>query len=191
METPQRIICQWCQTQNLIGATTCHSCGAPLDVRNVIAIAGAFAPAALPSAPAPLNYCSATIVGDVNWTTVATFQYCGELHAARALLSRMNIVSRIGPAPDDAPEFDLQAPAAEAGLAQEILRRTAPRATAIARPTGGFPVIMANAAPNAVGTRRALAPAPLPVGVGHPYTLALLWIMLAVVVLSILFFCFA
>jgi uncharacterized protein (AIM24 family) len=40
MEPQQRIVCQWCQGQNLPGATTCRSCGAPLDVRNVVSDSG-------------------------------------------------------------------------------------------------------------------------------------------------------
>jgi uncharacterized protein (AIM24 family) len=40
METQQRIVCQWCQGQNLSGETTCRSCGAPLDVRNTVSDSG-------------------------------------------------------------------------------------------------------------------------------------------------------
>src|SRR6185437_2806600 len=36
----QRIVCQWCQGQNLPGATSCRSCGAPLDVRNTVSDSG-------------------------------------------------------------------------------------------------------------------------------------------------------
>ena len=36
----QRIVCQWCQGQNLPGATSCRSCGAPLDVRNMVSDSG-------------------------------------------------------------------------------------------------------------------------------------------------------
>lgn len=36
----QRIVCQWCQGQNLSGATSCRSCGAPLDVRNTVSDSG-------------------------------------------------------------------------------------------------------------------------------------------------------
>ncbi|HZL37631.1 MAG TPA: AIM24 family protein [Tepidisphaeraceae bacterium] len=40
MEPQQRIICQWCQSQNLPGAATCRTCGAPLDVRNSVSDSG-------------------------------------------------------------------------------------------------------------------------------------------------------
>src|SRR5689334_24099529 len=40
MEPQQRIVCQWCQGQNLPGATSCRSCGAPLDVRNTVSDSG-------------------------------------------------------------------------------------------------------------------------------------------------------
>jgi uncharacterized protein (AIM24 family) len=35
-----RIVCQWCQSQNLPDATSCVSCGAPLDVRFAVSDAG-------------------------------------------------------------------------------------------------------------------------------------------------------
>ena len=121
METQQRIVCQWCQSQNLTVATTCGHCGAPLDLRNVINVS---IPSAVPNSVAAsilLEYRSAGIARDMGWTTVATFQYCGQLHAARALLSRANIVSRIGPALEGSPEFDLETPSAEAARVREIL----------------------------------------------------------------------
>ncbi|HEY2573793.1 MAG TPA: AIM24 family protein [Verrucomicrobiaceae bacterium] len=40
MEPQQRIVCHWCQGQNLPGSVTCHSCGAPLDVRDLISDSG-------------------------------------------------------------------------------------------------------------------------------------------------------
>ena len=36
----QRIVCQWCQGQNLPAATSCRTCGAPLDVRNTVSDSG-------------------------------------------------------------------------------------------------------------------------------------------------------
>ena len=36
----ERIQCQWCQSQNEPSAITCHSCGAPLDVRNLVSESG-------------------------------------------------------------------------------------------------------------------------------------------------------
>jgi uncharacterized protein (AIM24 family)/ribosomal protein L40E len=36
----QRIVCQWCQSQNQVSATSCRSCGAPLDVRNLVSDSG-------------------------------------------------------------------------------------------------------------------------------------------------------
>jgi hypothetical protein len=40
METAQRIECQWCRSQNLSTARTCDTCGAPLDVRNLVSDSG-------------------------------------------------------------------------------------------------------------------------------------------------------
>src|SRR5947209_2902330 len=40
METAQRIECQWCKSQNLPSARTCDTCGAPLDVRNLVSDSG-------------------------------------------------------------------------------------------------------------------------------------------------------
>ena len=39
-EVGQRIECQWCRSQNQVGATTCFTCGAPLDVRNLVSDSG-------------------------------------------------------------------------------------------------------------------------------------------------------
>jgi uncharacterized protein (AIM24 family) len=36
----QRIVCKWCGGQNLPGATACRSCGAPLDVRDMVSDSG-------------------------------------------------------------------------------------------------------------------------------------------------------
>lgn len=36
----ERIQCQWCQGQNEKTATTCRTCGAPLDVRNLVTESG-------------------------------------------------------------------------------------------------------------------------------------------------------
>ena len=36
----ERIQCQWCQSQNPPDAVTCRSCGAPLDVRNLVSESG-------------------------------------------------------------------------------------------------------------------------------------------------------
>ena len=40
MDTGTRIECQWCRSQNQPGATTCYTCGAPLDVRNLVSDSG-------------------------------------------------------------------------------------------------------------------------------------------------------
>jgi uncharacterized protein (AIM24 family) len=40
VEPQQRIVCQWCQGQNTADATTCRSCGAPLDVRRTVSDSG-------------------------------------------------------------------------------------------------------------------------------------------------------
>jgi len=36
----ERIQCQWCQGMNPKGALTCHACGAPLDIRNLVSESG-------------------------------------------------------------------------------------------------------------------------------------------------------
>lgn len=36
----ERIQCQWCQSLNDKGATSCSSCGAPLDIRNLVSDSG-------------------------------------------------------------------------------------------------------------------------------------------------------
>ena len=40
METLQRVECEWCQTQNPPGTATCVSCGARLDIRNLVSDSG-------------------------------------------------------------------------------------------------------------------------------------------------------
>ena len=40
MATGTRVECQWCRSQNQLGATTCSICGAPLDVRNLVSDSG-------------------------------------------------------------------------------------------------------------------------------------------------------
>ncbi|MCA1596399.1 MAG: AIM24 family protein, partial [Chloroflexi bacterium] len=40
MEPIQRIQCEWCQSQNPPGAVTCQSCGARLDVHNLVSDSG-------------------------------------------------------------------------------------------------------------------------------------------------------
>src|SRR5258708_29017357 len=40
MEQYQRIVCDWCKGQNAVGARTCATCGAPLDVRNLVSDSG-------------------------------------------------------------------------------------------------------------------------------------------------------
>ena len=35
-----RIECQWCKAQNDAGQTTCATCGAPLDARNLVSDSG-------------------------------------------------------------------------------------------------------------------------------------------------------
>ncbi len=39
-EPLQRVVCQWCQTQNEKIATACRSCGAPLDIANLVSESG-------------------------------------------------------------------------------------------------------------------------------------------------------
>src|SRR3954465_11105136 len=40
MDTLQRIQCEWCRSQNLPQATSCSTCGAPLDIRNLVSESG-------------------------------------------------------------------------------------------------------------------------------------------------------
>ena len=40
MEPRERIVCKWCQGQNEASATSCRSCGAPLDVRDMVSDSG-------------------------------------------------------------------------------------------------------------------------------------------------------
>src|SRR6202451_3848055 len=36
----ERIQCQWCQSMNEKAAPACHTCGAPLDIRNLVSESG-------------------------------------------------------------------------------------------------------------------------------------------------------
>ena len=36
----QRLVCQWCQTQNEPNALSCRSCGAPLDIKDLVSDSG-------------------------------------------------------------------------------------------------------------------------------------------------------
>jgi uncharacterized protein (AIM24 family) len=36
----ERIVCQWCQSMNEKTSTACHTCGAPLDIRNLVSESG-------------------------------------------------------------------------------------------------------------------------------------------------------
>ena len=36
----ERVQCQWCRSQNEVGQRTCSTCGAPLDVRNLVSDSG-------------------------------------------------------------------------------------------------------------------------------------------------------
>jgi uncharacterized protein (AIM24 family) len=36
----ERLACEWCQSQNPTGSTSCQSCGAPLDVKNLVSDSG-------------------------------------------------------------------------------------------------------------------------------------------------------
>jgi len=40
LEPIQRVECQWCQSQNERTALSCRSCGAPLDIRNLVSESG-------------------------------------------------------------------------------------------------------------------------------------------------------
>jgi uncharacterized protein (AIM24 family) len=40
MQPLERIECGWCNSQNPTGATSCRSCGAPLDVKNLVSDSG-------------------------------------------------------------------------------------------------------------------------------------------------------
>ena len=36
----QRVECQWCHGQSPVGSQSCVTCGAPLDVRNLVSDSG-------------------------------------------------------------------------------------------------------------------------------------------------------
>jgi len=40
LDTGTRIECQWCRSQNVPGSQSCYTCGAPLDVRNLVSDSG-------------------------------------------------------------------------------------------------------------------------------------------------------
>src|SRR6478609_1561842 len=40
MDTLQRIVCEWCSSQNYPNATSCWACGAPLDIKNLVSESG-------------------------------------------------------------------------------------------------------------------------------------------------------
>ncbi|HMA32893.1 MAG TPA: AIM24 family protein [Chloroflexia bacterium] len=40
MDPLQRIACEWCQSQNPPNVTSCQTCGAPLDIRNLVSDSG-------------------------------------------------------------------------------------------------------------------------------------------------------
>ncbi|MCA9790761.1 MAG: AIM24 family protein, partial [Candidatus Eremiobacteraeota bacterium] len=40
MEPVSRLVCEWCDSQNLPGATTCRACGASLDAKNLVSDSG-------------------------------------------------------------------------------------------------------------------------------------------------------
>jgi hypothetical protein len=178
METQQRIICQWCGGQNLMGSTACQSCGAPLDVRDVVVDQARVAAPGQSSATPVLEYRSAPVEGDNTWKTVATFDYCGQLHAARAVLSRLNIISRIAPAYDDSPQFDLQTISSDAEFARAVLVRTMPKEIAVPRGDGS-PTIPPRAALQLADTENA----------GYSSKITLLWIVVILIVLSVYWVC--
>src|SRR5438876_8605698 len=40
MDTLQRIVCEWCKSQNYPNALSCWACGAPLDIKNLVSESG-------------------------------------------------------------------------------------------------------------------------------------------------------
>jgi hypothetical protein len=40
MNDLQRIVCEWCRSQNLTTAKSCAVCGAPLDIKNLVSESG-------------------------------------------------------------------------------------------------------------------------------------------------------
>src|SRR6266568_3305441 len=40
MDTLQRIVCEWCKSQNYPNVLSCWACGAPLDIRNLVSESG-------------------------------------------------------------------------------------------------------------------------------------------------------
>ena len=40
MDTLQRVVCEWCSSQNYPQALSCNACGAPLDIKNLVSESG-------------------------------------------------------------------------------------------------------------------------------------------------------
>src|SRR3954451_23649972 len=40
MDNLQRIVCEWCKSQNYANALSCWACGAPLDIKNLVSESG-------------------------------------------------------------------------------------------------------------------------------------------------------
>jgi hypothetical protein len=130
--------------------------------------------------------------GGINWATVASFPSAGPWHAARRLLSRQRIESRLGPDLSDSEEMALQVPATEVEWAREIIARGFPELPEIARPQRGFEVVLPTA-PHQLNAKRVLpvieipegpAPPTASQGLGYRVTITILWGVLVLIALS-------
>ena len=143
--------------------------------------------------PVQVGYRTARADGS-SWVTVASIRSPAKVHAAIRLLSGQNILSRIGPDEGNSDDMNLQVLSTEAEWARDILARGIPELIGMAQPPGGFPVITVPITPGSPGVSPAAAlpvmpvekrPTAAPFGAGYYLILAVLWVLLALIVLSI------
>lgn len=150
------------------------------------------------SSPPTVDYRTPMGGGEMNWKTVASFPSAGQWHAARRLLSRQRIESRLGPSFSDSEEMALQVPATEVEWARDIIARGFPELPEIARAPRGFEVVLATA-PDQLDSKRVLPVNEIPEGpappvasqnVGYWVAITLLWAVLILIVSSMVWVCF-
>jgi hypothetical protein len=91
--------------------------------------------------PAPLNYSRASAAArSAQWVCVATFATPAQWHAARTLLERQGITTRLRTAAADGDEMQMEVFATEVEWARALLAGGVPSMVAEPEPAGGFPV---------------------------------------------------
>jgi hypothetical protein len=163
---------------------------------------GSLPPPLPPRSPSPplagVAYRTAPVTGDASWETVA-FLNTAEWHAARRLLSRQGILSRVGPDSNANDDMELQVPVTEVEWARELLHGNTSDLPNAGAPTGGFPVVTTSAEPIPPAMRtdlplRAMSVGPMsnagPRGVGYVLLLTGLWIALILLVGSMIWIWF-